>query len=205
MDCVLTGVGGQGTVLASRLIAQAAMSRNLPVRTAETIGMAQRGGSVVSHVRVGSDPDDAIASPLVPLGGADLICGFEPGETSRVLPYLASDGFIVVSDTAIIPVSASLGKGDYVPSRHLSYLVESHPEHVVVVEAARVRETCGSDRSLNVALIGAACACGALPFTLTEMKSAVEALVKPAYLEMNYAALEMGTQSYISSAKRWRS
>ncbi len=73
-DILITGVGGQGTVLASRLIAACAMAEGQFVRTAETIGMAQRGGSVVSHVRIGA----ADRSPLIPLGGADLIIAFEP-------------------------------------------------------------------------------------------------------------------------------
>ena len=84
MNCLLAGVGGQGTVLASKLIAQSAMNRGLNARTAETIGMAQRGGCVVSHVRVG----EKIHSPLIPQHKADLIIGFEPAEAVRCLPYL---------------------------------------------------------------------------------------------------------------------
>ena len=76
LNVLLAGVGGQGTVLASRLIAQAAMDKGFFARTAETIGMAQRGGCVVSHVRVGEE----VYSPLIPLGTADLLIGFEPGE-----------------------------------------------------------------------------------------------------------------------------
>lgn len=81
MNCILAGVGGQGTVLASKLIAQAGLSSGQMVRTAETIGMAQRGGCVVSHVRTGK----RVHSPLVPIGQADIIIGFEPGEAVRNL------------------------------------------------------------------------------------------------------------------------
>jgi len=84
INCLLCGVGGQGTVLASRMIAAAAMKRGLFAETAETIGMAQRGGSVVSHVRVGENQ----YSPLIPYGKADIIIGFEPAEAVRCLPYL---------------------------------------------------------------------------------------------------------------------
>ena len=93
---ILAGVGGQGTVLASKLLAFAAMEQGLAVRTAETIGMAQRGGSVVSHVRVG-----ASHSPMVPLGGADAVIGFEPAEAVRALPYLKKGGAAVVSVKAV--------------------------------------------------------------------------------------------------------
>ena len=98
-NCLLCGVGGQGTVLASKLIAQSAMDKGLMARTAETIGMAQRGGCVVSHVRTGEE----IFSPMIPMGMADLILGFEPGEAVRCLPYLKEDGVIVASVNAVMP------------------------------------------------------------------------------------------------------
>ena len=87
-DILICGVGGQGTVLASRVLAAAAMEAGHPVHSAETIGMAQRGGSVTSHVRVGEDA----FSPLIPLGGADLLMAFEPAEAVRNLPYLRPEG-----------------------------------------------------------------------------------------------------------------
>lgn len=89
---LLAGVGGQGTVLASKLIAQAAIDLGFPARTAETIGMAQRGGCVVSHVRIGE-----AHSPLIPKGKADIIIGFEPAEAVRCLPYLKEEGVVVTT------------------------------------------------------------------------------------------------------------
>ena len=100
-NIVLCGVGGQGTVLASKLLAAAAMDRGLPVKTAETIGMAQRGGSVISHVRLG----EGAASPLIGKGKADLIIAFEPAEAVRQLAYLRPAGTVVVSDRPIVPAS----------------------------------------------------------------------------------------------------
>ena len=80
---LLCGVGGQGTVLASKLIAGAAMAKDIPVMSAETIGMAQKGGSVFSYIRLGDD----LYTPMIPMGGADIIIGFEPAETVRMLPF----------------------------------------------------------------------------------------------------------------------
>ena len=100
---LLAGVGGQGTVLASKLIAQAAIDLGFPARTAETIGMAQRGGCVVSHVRIGE-----AHSPLIPKGKADIIIGFEPAEAVRCLPYLKEEGVVVTTKKAIKPVTASV-------------------------------------------------------------------------------------------------
>ena len=87
-NIILCGVGGQGTVLASRLISAAAMKEGIPVQSAETIGMAQRGGSVFSHIRLG----EGVNTPMIGLGQADLILGFELGETVRQLPYLKEGG-----------------------------------------------------------------------------------------------------------------
>ena len=104
-NILLAGVGGQGTVLASKLLARAAMDAGLNVRTAETIGMAQRGGCVVSHVRTGDD----IASPLVPKHTADVMIAFEPAEAVRCLDYLAPDGAVIVNKKAVMPITVNFG------------------------------------------------------------------------------------------------
>jgi indolepyruvate ferredoxin oxidoreductase beta subunit len=96
-NCLLCGVGGQGVVLASKLIAYAAMEKGLNVRTSETIGMSQRGGSVVTHVRMG----ETVHSPMIPKGAADVIMAFEPAEAVRNLSYLKKDGVMVVEDVKI--------------------------------------------------------------------------------------------------------
>ena len=102
-DIVLCGVGGQGTVLASKLISDAAMAQGIPIMSAETIGMAQRGGSVFSHVRLG----EGVYSPMIAEGEADLILAFEPGEAVRCFPYLKEGGTVVVSNRAVMPVTAA--------------------------------------------------------------------------------------------------
>ena len=121
---LVCGVGGQGTLLASKLIAQAAMAKGWQARSAETIGMAQRGGSVVSHVRIG----DEIFSPMIPLDGADVILGFEPGEAMRALPYLKQGGTVVVSPKAVQPVTASLGASKYLSLIHICLIPMQSPQ-----------------------------------------------------------------------------
>ena len=203
MNCILAGVGGQGTVLASKLIANAAMEKGLPVRTAETIGMAQRGGCVVSHVRIGATPDDDIASPLIPLGEADVICAFEPGEATRVLPYLGPEGKMIVATGAIRPVMASLGKSTYDAQAHLDYLQGVLQDRLVRIDTDELIAACGSAKPLNVAMLGAACASGALGIDAAEIAQALEVLVKPQFLTMNLAALELGARAYENTRKRW--
>ena len=99
-DILICGVGGQGTVLASRIIAAAAMDEGNAVHSAETIGMAQRGGSVTSHVRIGGEA----YSPMIPPGGADMLLAFEPGEAERNLRYLKKGGTAVVNYRRTSPV-----------------------------------------------------------------------------------------------------
>ncbi|MFR7404972.1 MAG: 2-oxoacid:acceptor oxidoreductase family protein, partial [Coriobacteriaceae bacterium] len=102
----------QGTVLAAKVLAQAAQSKGWQVRTAETIGMAQRGGNVTSHVRMGSN-GGAVYSPLITPGTADMVIALEPGEAARALPYLAPAGVLVTATTAIQPVTAALASQPY--------------------------------------------------------------------------------------------
>ena len=128
-NCLLCGVGGQGVVLASKLIAYAAMDKGMDVRTSETIGMAQRGGSVVSHVRMGED----IHSPMIPKGSADVIMAFEPAEAVRCLPYLKEGGVAVVNRKAMQPVTATLGGGGYDGEAMIAYL-KKHVHQLYVID-----------------------------------------------------------------------
>lgn len=187
MDCILAGVGGQGTVLASKLIAAMALKDGLNVRTAETIGMAQRGGSVVSHVRTGHD----IASPLIPLGQADLLIGFEPGEAVRCLKYLKPQGAVVVSSTGVEPVTASLGGNPYSSKAMLVYL-EKNLSKVIKVDTQSICAQAGTDKVINIALLGAAVGAGVLDIKPQQAKEAIKAMIKPQFVAMNLAAFDQG-------------
>ncbi|MGI5824625.1 MAG: indolepyruvate oxidoreductase subunit beta [Bacillota bacterium] len=186
-SCLLCGVGGQGTVLASRILAQAAMDQGMFARTAETIGMAQRGGCVVSHVRFG----EKVASPLIPYGKADVIIGFEPGEAVRCLPYLKKDGVVIVCKKAVQPVTASLSGSDYNAEDMLSYL-QSKVKNCVVVDGEKICRECGSDKVLNVALVGAVIKSGALDLSLENIEKVIAKRVKERFVEMNKKALKAG-------------
>lgn len=186
-DCLLCGVGGQGTVLASRLIAAAAMNKGLNAATSETIGMAQRGGCVVSHVRVA----DCIHSPMIPYGGADVIIAFEPAEAVRNLRYLKKDGTVITASKAVKPVTSTLGGASYTGDEMLSYLKENIA-NLVVIDGDAVCGECGSPKVLNLALLGAAAACGALGLTAEEVESAMKKRVNEKFHVLNSKAIELG-------------
>ncbi len=189
-NCLLCGVGGQGVVLASKLIACAAMEKGLFVRTSETIGMAQRGGSVVSHVRMGED----IFSPMIPKGSADVILAFEPAEAVRSLDYLRrgkEEGIVIVNQKSIQPVTAALGGQEYDGRRMLDFLKEN-VKRLYLVDGEEICRQAGSHKVLNVALLGVAAAGGALGMGQAEMEDEIKRRVKPQYQEMNLKALKLG-------------
>ena len=188
-NIILCGVGGQGTVLASKLTAAASMAQDLDVRSAETIGMAQRGGSVMSYLRIGDT-----ATPLIRSGCADLIIGFEPGETVRVLPYLKKGGTVITSDRAVMPVTAALRGSDYEGGKMTSYLKSLEGGLIgklVIVNTDEALKDLGSSKVMNMVLLGAAARGGYLgPVTMDDIKNALVKKVKPQFHELNFKALE---------------
>lgn len=183
-NIVLCGVGGQGTVLASKLIAAAAMKKNIPVMSAETIGMAQRGGSVFSHIRMG----EGLYSPMIAKGTADIIIGFEPGETVRMLPYLKENGQIIVSRRAIMPVTAALTDTPYDGEQMIGYL-RKHISKLLVVDTEQACREIGSSKAINILLLGAAIHSGALGLEEDEIKEALRERLPERFHELNFRAL----------------
>jgi indolepyruvate ferredoxin oxidoreductase, beta subunit len=188
INCVVSGVGGQGTVLTSKLISTAACSQGKFVRSSETIGMAQRGGCVLGHIRIG----EGSFSPLVAKGTADIMLAFEPGEAIRALPYLSDEGIVITSNRVVTPITASLNNAHYESEDMISYLQSTLGNRLIVVDASRVDEVCGSQKALNVTLLGAACASGALEISLQEARDAIIYRVPERFHKMNFAALELG-------------
>ncbi len=194
LNVLLAGVGGQGTVLAAKVLASAAQSKRWAVRTAETIGMAQRGGSVVSHVRMASQGEELYASLVTP-GTADLIVAFEPGEAARALPYLSRSGTVVTARTTVQPVTAALAGAPYdgaaVIGALRSALADQAPAaRLVAVDDAAGTTAGGTSRVLNMALLGAALATGGFPLALDDLREAVRACVKPQFVALNLAAID---------------
>ena len=190
INCILAGVGGQGTILASKLIAKCAMHKGLKARTAETIGMAQRGGCVVSHVRVGEE----LHSPLVPLKSADVIIGFEPAEAVRCLSYLKEDGTVIVSRKAIKPVTVSLSGSDYDGSEMLLFLRNNVP-NLIIVDSDAICAACGSSKVINIALLGAAVSSGLLGISLEDMEVTIKEILPEKFVAINLQALCLGAQA----------
>ena len=141
-DILVCGVGGQGTVLASKLIASAYMAKGETVHSAETIGMAQRGGSVTSHVRIGE-----AYSPLIAQGGADIILAFEPAEAVRNLAYLKKGGIVITNNVPVKPATDSLMNSGYEAQPMLDYLKDKCD--CIVMDGAAISREFGSGKVLQ--------------------------------------------------------
>lgn len=192
---IIVGVGGQGTLLASKILSTAAMERGLFVRTSETIGMAQRGGSVSSHVRM----DAKELSPVIPQGRADLLIGFELSEAARILGKLAPEAKAVVNAEKIVPTNVALKKGVYLENEYLELLKKRIPG-VLLIEGTPLALKAGNARSLNVVMLGAASGAGLLPFGEDEIRAALRKSVKEKTLAVNEKAFDLGLEEGL----RWR-
>lgn len=181
---VLVGVGGQGILLASEIIAQAALAAGYDVKTNEVHGMAQRGGSVLAQIRYGQK----VHSPLVPKGSATVLASLERIEILRCLDYLAPDGLAVVSDQIIIPVSASSGKIAYPTIGEEDYR-KIFPR-LIYIDAVEKAEALGNAKAANVVLLGALS--NQLEFSEEIWNGAVERCVKPKFLDLNLKAFALG-------------
>ena len=186
-NIILTGVGGQGTVLASKLIAAAAMEKGIPCMSAETIGMAQRGGSVFSHLRLG----EGVRSPMIAPGEGDILLGFEPGETLRMLHFLKPGGQIITAIRPVIPVTSALSGGDYDGRKQLEYLKGSGFPILAIDTDQAIRDM-GNPKVINVVMLGAASATGQLGVTPEELKKAISDRIPEKLRDLNIRALEYG-------------
>ena len=183
-NILLCGVGGQGIVLTSKLLAAAAMAKNIPVMSAETIGMAQKGGSVFSFLRMG----DELYCPMFPKGTADLLIGFEPAEAVRMLPYLKPDGIVILNTHPIQPVTATLSGKAYDAEAMIAYL-QRHAKQVTLLDGEAACREIGSPKVLNMVMLGAILRSQVLPLTLSDVQAAMERTVKPQFRELNRKAL----------------
>ncbi|MEN6460719.1 MAG: indolepyruvate oxidoreductase subunit beta [Syntrophomonas sp.] len=150
MDIVMCGVGGQGTVLASRVLGQVAINSSWEVRTSEIIGMAQRGGSVVSQVRIGNN----LTGPLIPDGAADFLIGFELAEAIRNLNKLAPKGKVLINTQKVVPPSVYLGTSSYDEDLLIKFLKDNIPE-VVLIDAMELARQAGNVKTVSAVMLGA--------------------------------------------------
>ena len=187
LNISLVGVGGQGTLLASEILCQVALLSGKDVKKNEVHGMAQRGGSVVSQVRIG----DKVNSPLIAVGETDILISFEKLEALRFAHFLAPDGVAMVNDQEIRPVTVSSGQAEW--PADLDGMLKSTFSRLELIPALKMAQGLGNVRAMNVVMIGALS-------TYTQIeepvwRESIKSLVKPQYAELNLKAFEIGRKA----------
>lgn len=185
----LTGVGGQGTLTATTLLARTALEQGIEVVSGEIHGMAQRGGVVESTILLGG-----FASPRISFGEADIMLGFEPMETLRALPYLKNGGYVFSNLDIIQPVSVSAGVDKYPALDEIKKAVHGIAKEAWFLPCRDCGLRAGSVQSGNTALLGAVCASGLLPFGVEALRLGIKKFLPPKLVEVNLAALENGME-----------
>lgn len=185
-NILLVGVGGQGTILASKILSQGLLENGFDVKMSEVHGMAQRGGSVSTQVRFG----EKVYSPLIEKGKADVIVAFEKSEAARWLEYLKKDGHVIVNDYEIYPVPVSIGKEKY--DETIKEKLTNDVDNITFIDAADEAKELGNIKAQNVVLLGAVVE--ALGLNEIEWNGVIEKLVPPKAIELNKAAFAKGRE-----------
>lgn len=184
---LFVGVGGQGTILASKILTEGLLKNGYDVKMSEVHGMAQRGGSVTTQVRFG----EKVYSPLIEKGTADVIVAFEKSEAARWLPYLKKDGYLVINDYEIYPVPVLIGEEEY--PQNVNETLKKTVENTIIVNASKIAEELGNIKAQNVVLLGALLK--ALKLENINWNEVLEVTVPPKAVELNKKALVKGIEA----------
>jgi indolepyruvate ferredoxin oxidoreductase beta subunit len=182
-----TGVGGQGTLLATSVLAEAAISAGYHAVTSEIHGMAQRGGVVESTVMIGD-----VKSPIISDGEADILLGFEPVETYRAMRKCSADSVVISNTVPIMPYGVAIGKGAYPNIDKLFDFIRSRVKRLVTVNAQALAEQAGSVLSANIVVLGALTGSGVLPISRGAFEETIQTKTKKAFVKTNLKAFELG-------------
>lgn len=180
---MIVGVGGQGTLLASKVLGSVLVSLDYDVKVSEVHGMSQRGGSVVTYVRYGED----VHSPIVDLGEADFMLAFEPLEAARYLPYLKNNGTLIVNTRETMPMPVITGAMAY-PENIIEKLKVR--ANVVALDAFNLANEAGTQKAVNMVLMGVLAA--RMGIAQDVWQAAIEKQVPPKFLELNRRAFSLG-------------
>ncbi len=183
---MIVGVGGQGSLLASRLIGNVLLQQGYDVKVSEVHGMSQRGGSVVTYVKYG----DEVNSPVVTKGEADIIISFEQLEAARWLPYLKKGGHLITSTQKIDPMPVITGAAVY--PEDIIEKIKAQGVDVIAVDALTLAEQAGNAKASNVVLMGVVST--KMPFDVKVWEQAVEQCVPAKFLELNKKAFALGRE-----------
>ena len=193
---IMVAVGGQGNLLASKVLGEAALISGVQIRMSEIHGMAQRGGVVESALVFGE-----ATSSIISDGEADILLGFEPSETLRALNRCNKDTKVITNTATLPPFTVSIGKGVYPEVENIKALLKEKCAGLVAIDAMKLAKEAGSPMSVNIVLLGALIQSGSLGFSKENVIEAIKRRTKKAFLDKNLNAFELGfvaAQNYSS-------
>ena len=188
LEVIICGVGGQGVVLMSELLGTAAVKGGIGVKGSEVLGMAQRGGSVFSNLRLGDD----IYSPLSTEGTCDILLAVEPSEAIRNIQYLSRSSIVILNTTRVLPFTVFLGKSGYPEIETILEKLRSVAERVIALDASEIAREAGNIQTTNVVMMGALFGTGLLPISVAIAKEVVRNRVPAKAIDANLKAFDMG-------------
>lgn len=186
-DIVITGVGGQGVLLISKILGDAAVDSNINVVTSEIHGMAQRGGVVSSVVRFGD-----VYGPTIYDGDADIILSLDPVETLRVVDKMSSKTTVIMNTSPVVPFTVSVGSEKYPSLSDIILHLKKFTNRIVTLDAKEVAENAGVLIALNIVMLGALVGTDILPLEKTKILDAMKKNISPKYINDNISAFEQG-------------
>ncbi len=190
LNILIVGVGGQGALTTSGIIARAAMKAGLNVVSAETHGMAQRGGSVEVHVRIGD-----VKSPIIPEGGADVMIALEPSEALRYAKFLNEKSIVILNTRKVIPPSVTAGVGRYPEVDEIISEIRKVSPRVIPVSASELAEKAGNVLATNVVVVGMLLGYFDLPFSVEHVEEVIREVLPDKIVDLNLRALKMGYET----------
>jgi len=190
LNLIITGVGGQGNVLASQILGKAAVNKGFQVTIGETFGLSQRGGAVMSHVRLS---DGKSYGPVIPPNMADIIVGLEPLETLRVFPeYAKKNSTLIVNARPIYPLNVIAGDVDYPELHWIRDALDRDGNRLFWLNATQLAVELGGPIMLNMIMLGAVCELPEVPLKRVDIQQILSAVFPKSRLEGNLRALEIG-------------
>jgi len=187
---IIVAVGGQGNLLASKVLGDAAMRANISITMSEIHGMAQRGGVVESALIFGNAKSSIISN-----NEADILLGFEPSETLRALNKCHEKSWVITNMAPLPPFTVNIGKGKYPDLASAKKLIQQKSARSVFLNATQLAQEAGNILSVNIVLLGALTATGVIPLSVEQMQEAIRQTVKKAFVEMNLKAFELGANA----------
>src|SRR4030042_280282 len=187
-NIIICGVGGQGVVLVSELLGNAAVRGGVAVKGSEVLGMAQRGGSVFSNLRLGGD----VIAPMTPEGKCDVLIAVEPSEALRNIQYLAKNSVVVLNTTTVMPFTVYLGKSGYPTQEQIIKKLQEVTDRIITLDASGLAKEAGSLQAANVVVVGAFFGTGLMPVKDEIAKEAILARFKAKVGETNIKAFDLG-------------